>query len=1105
MTTKVELPIQIGDTKSIQEFLVTDLGQHQAILGHTWLEQHNPRIDWQQREIELSDIEIQALAHGNKATELAYAQDKKDERPLEEKVPKYLHHLMKVFQEEEKGEFPPSRPYDHKIILKDDFEPSISKVFPMTAEEEKLMDESIDEWLERGLITPSESPQAVGAFFIKKKDGKGRFCQNYPVVNNATVKDGYPLPRIGEIMDIAKDWKYFTVLDVKSGYNNIRIREGDEWKAAFITKRGIFEPKVMFFGLCNSPATFQRFMDDIYGRMLRERRAACYMDDVLTGGRTREECRRNTIEAVSILEQNHLHAKVKKCQFEEEKVSYLGMILTPGHIEMDPIKVAGIADWPTPTKVKDVQSFLGFANFYRKFIAGYAEIAKPLDNLKRKDQKWEWTKECDQAFNTLKQRFLSKPILQIPDKSKPFVLETDASKYASGAILLQEDSNGDLKPCGYISKGFNPAEQRYQIYDRELLAIIRALKTWRHYLEGPEITIRCDHKNLTYFKNPQFLTDRQARWQLYLSRFNYKLDYVPGKKLIQADVLSRRPDFMQNEEKIPETLLTQEVFVSPTEVSVENEDIRQRIQRLNETDDLVVQAVTAIQNGSVPPLKTALSDWKHHEGLLFYKGRLYVPDNLELRRDIVSQHHDLGSAGHPGQYGTRAAVARTYWWPSLGVFIRNYVMGCAQCQQNKVNTHPTLPPLMPIKADKDALPFSMVTMDFITDLPESHGYTALYVVVDHNLSKGIVLVPCTKTETAMSTAKLYHENVYRRFGLPRTMISDRGPQFASQVIQELYKRLGVNSRLSTAYHPQTDGQTERMNREIEVYLRIYCGAHPETWYEHLSDLEFSHNQRANANSGKTPFELIMGYNPTPIPSFTLTSKYPALEDRLRELRDIRQEALAAHEMARVRMAERITRSFVPFKKGDKVWLEAKNLKVGGAYRKLKVMREGPFEIEEVMGPLTYRLKLPRGWTIHPVFHAALLSPFRTTAVHGPAYAEPPPDVIDGENEWEPEAILRHRKRGRSMQYLVKWKEYPTSENSWETEDNLSNAEDLLNAYKRRLDLAAIQQQQQQNGNDNDSSLPHPHTRPHHWYNSYGQHLMAMARLRLAASTIQSMG
>jgi transposase InsO family protein len=253
----------------------------------------------------------------------------------------------------------------------------------------------------------------------------------------------------------------------------------------------------------------------------------------------------------------------------------------------------------------------------------------------------------------------------------------------------------------------------------------------------------------------------------------------------------------------------------------------------------------------------------------------------------------------------------------MAVFIRNYVDGCAICQQNKVNTHPTAPPLLPIRPDQEMLPFSNISMDFIMQLPDSEGYSALYVIVDY-LSKGIILIPCTKEEDALSTAKMYHDHVYKRFGLPKVMISDRGPQFASKVFQQLCERLGIDSRMSTAYHPQTDGQTERMNREIKAFLRIYCSSHPEEWAQHLGDLEFSHNQRVNLNSGKTPFEIIMGYNPDAIPTFSITSQFPALEDRLRQIRDTWKEALAAQEMARIYMTERYPSAHTPFRKGDKV-------------------------------------------------------------------------------------------------------------------------------------------------------------------------------------------
>lgn len=288
--------------------------------------------------------------------------------------------------------------------------------------------------------------------------------------------------------------------------------------------------------------------------------------------------------------------------------------------------------------------------------------------------------------------------------------------------------------------------------------------------------------------------------------------------MVQADALSRRADLMIGPDNSPEILLPADKFIETMNVTITDQGLEHCLRSIGAKDDLMMDAVAAIQNGKIPPLQSTLSDWHLHNGILWYKGRVYIPNDLDLRRDIVRCHHDLESAGHPGQYGTYLSVFRTYWWPRISTFIKNYVDGCALCQQNKINTHPTVPPLMPIKADQDALPFSTISMDFIMDLPESNGYTALYVVVDHNLSKGIILIPCTKEETSMTTAQLYHDHVYRRYGILRAMISDRGPQFASQVFQELCERLGIRSRLSTAYHPQTDGQTERMNREVEAYL-----------------------------------------------------------------------------------------------------------------------------------------------------------------------------------------------------------------------------------------------------------------------------------------------
>ena len=361
---------------------------------------------------------------------------------------------------------------------------------------------------------------------------------------------------------------------------------------------------------------------------------------------------------------------------------------------------------------------------------------------------------------------------------------------------------------------------------------------------------------------------------------------------------------------------------------------------------------------------------------------------------------------------------------------------------------------MPIAADKNSFPFSHVNMDFITDLPMSHGYDTLLLVIDHDCSKAIVLIPCEKTIDAIETAQLYFDNVYRRFGLPIRIISDRGPQFASKAFQELCKIVGIKSSMSTAYHPQTDGQAERTNQEIEVYLRIYCTGEPENWSQHIPNIEFAHNNRAHTVTKRTPFSLLMGYEPIALPLKYPKSNVPSVSQRLANLTVYRSEALAAHSVAAMVMKERTFRNFKPFSKGDKVWLDSKNLRIPGLSQKFKEKRDGPFRIKKVLSPLVYELDLSRTkWKIHPVFHAALLVRYTETEAYGPPHSNPPPDLIEGQEQYEVEAIRAHRGNGTRRRYLIKWKGYPTSGNSWEPESNLRNTQTILKAYKKLHQLA----------------------------------------------------
>lgn len=1036
------LTLRIGTHICPMQLLITKLGREDFILGLPWFKKANPQIDWTTGMITINKITM--------ATRLAQPKAPKEERPLHEIIPKEYHEFLSIFDEQKSQRLPPSRAYDHAINLKDRFIPRNFKPYPLSLPQQEKLDIFIDENLKHGYIRPSQSPMASPFFFVAKKDGLLRPCQDYRYLNNGTIKNAYPLPLIQDLLDKLHGSQFFTKLDIRWGYNNIRIKDGDQWKAAFTTPRGLFEPTVMFFGLCNSPATFQNFMNDIFRDEILKNHLLVYMDDILIHSRELSILIDRTLIALRILKKHDLYLKPSKCIFNVQRLEYLGLILSPDHIETDPAKIKGIADWPIPKNLRELRSFTGFTNFYRRFIPHYAEVTKPLDELKRKDVPFVWSPKCNHAFDSIKQKFLLKPILLMPNPHKPFILETDASKVATGAVLHQHDDDGFLKACGYLSQSFNPAERNYEIYDRELLAIIRGLTTWRHYLLGSPhpVTVWCDHQNLTYWREPRRLSPRQARWHLFLSQFDLHITHVPGKDLIQSDLLSRRADHVkQGEEDLNEVsiVLPDNLFLSALSLD-DTDKLTKHIISVTTNDPRVHDLLSKIKK-NIPPTRTVLSDWNETDGIIYFKTKIYIPDDDDLKKEILRLHHDIPIRAHPGIFNTYEQIRRTYYWPGMQKYVSDYVHGCAICQQMKINTHPTVPPYLPIAALPDALPFATVNMDFITDLPLSQEHDTLLVVVDHDLTKAIVLIPCDKTVDALTTAQLYFDNVYRRFGLPNRIISDRGPQFASRTFQELCKLTGIKSRMSTAYHPQTDGQAERTNQEIEAYLRIYCASHPENWTRHIPIIEFAHNNRVHSVTKRTPFELLMGYEPTTLPVHTPQSNIPSVAQRLALLTANRQEALAAHELARHFITERLTKDFQPFKLGDKVWLEARNLRTPGRPSKFKPKREGPFTIKEVLSPLAYRLKLPSQWRIHSVFHASLLTPYRTTDAHGPPFSQPPPDLIEGEQEFEVEAILAHRGTASRRQYLVKWLGYPTSDNSWEPPSNLSNSKEILDEYK----------------------------------------------------------
>ncbi|ESK81113.1 reverse transcriptase-rnase h-integrase, partial [Moniliophthora roreri MCA 2997] len=522
--------------------------------------------------------------------------------------------------------------------------------------------------------------------------------------------------------------------------------------------------------------------------------------------------------------------------------------------------------------------------------------------------------------------------------------------------------------------------------------------------------------------------------------------------MTQSDALSRRPDHIDNNENDNDNviMLPDKFFLRAMDVKLQN-DLIENLKG----ETLYDNAMRTILKEGPPPIKSALEDWTTHDGLLFYKNRCYVPNKGNLRREIVKTIHEAKGIGHLGQFNTLEQVSRDYWWPGMAKFIKMFVNGCAKCQESKSITNPNKPPLLPIEGEKDVLPFSKITMDLITDLPESGGYDTILVVVDHSSTKGVIFTPCNKTINAEQTATLLLNNVYKRFGLPNKIISDRDPQFATKVFQELGKQLGVKHMMSTAFHPQTDGESERVNQELEVFLQLFCSRQQDKWAELLPFAEFAHNNRTHSTMKKSPFYLMMGYNPRPLPTAFTKTMVPSVETRLSELKKLQEETYSLMELARRKMEGTTKRSFTPFTVGQKVWLEGRNLNFGYPSKKLAPKREGPFKIESVLGPVTYKLTIPEQWKVHPVFHPSLLSPYKRNEVHGRNFLKPPPDLIEGQEEHEIEAIIGHTPKRKPQRFLVSWKGYPSAENEWLWEKDFEHAKETLADYKKANKLRKI--------------------------------------------------
>ncbi|KAL0150648.1 hypothetical protein M9458_054065, partial [Cirrhinus mrigala] len=1008
ITEELELQTTSLHTEKLRLFTIHS-PNHPIILGLPWLEKHNPVISWTKKHILQWSPDCQDRCLKRVTRNCHHIQQDKPEEPPTDPLPPPYHDLREAFSKEKATQLPPHRPCDCAIELLLGTMPTRGRVFPLSQPETESMKQYIEEELAKGFIRPSTSPASAGFFFVKKKDGSLRPCIDYRSLNDITVKYRYPLPLVPSALEQLRSAKYFTKLDLRSVYNLIRIKEGDEWKTAFSTTTGHYEYLVMPFGLSNSPSIFQAFINEVFRDMLH-RHVIVYIDDILIFSENLETHINHVRSVLQRLIANKLYAKLPKCEFHQTKISFLGYVISAEGVTMDDHKVSSVVNWPKPHTVKDLQRFLGFANFYRRFIRNFSQIAASLTSMTRKGPKiLHWTPESNQAFQNLKERFTSAPILRHPDPEREFVVEVDASNCGVGAILSQRHgSPPKLFPCAYFSRKLTPAERNYDVGDLELLALKAALEEWRHWLEGAKepFLVLTDHRNLEYIRSAKRLNSRQARWSLFFARFNFRITCRPGSKNGKADALSRLYD-THLQATTPESIIPSTLIVAPIRW-----DIMTEITEAQATDPVPVEC---------PP------------------DRVYVPETLRPR--LLHWIHDTPSAGHPGITATLELTANRFWWSTLNKDVIQFVNQCSTCNITKTSHQRPAGLSQPLPIPQR--PWSHIAIDFITDLPSSNNYTTILTVIDR-FSKACRVIPLVKLPTAWEMAEVMMNQVFRFFGIPDDIVSDRRPQFTSRVWQAFCKHLNINVSLTSGYHPQSNGQVERLNQELTRFLRTYCHQNQHDWSQYVIWAEYAQNSLRKPATGLTPFQCILGYQPPLFPWSGEPTNLPAVDHWLRRSEETWNMAHVHLRRAVRRTTEQADRHRRPnpvYEPGQWAWLSTRDLRLRLPCKKLSPRYVGPFKIIKQITPVSYRLELPTNYRISPTFHVSLLKPAgdpegerdqdEVAANHAP------PLIINGEVAYQVHEILDSRRRGRVIQYLIDWEGYGPEERSW------VNSQDIL--------------------------------------------------------------
>lgn len=880
--------------------------------------------------------------------------------------------------------------------------------------ERQLIKEEINEMLEAKIIRPSSSPWSSPVILVNKPDGSIRFCTDFRALNKVTPHDPFPLPRIDDVFDRLAGSIYFTTIDLKSGYWQIELDEETIPKTAFSTPDGHYEYLRMPFGIKNAPAEFSRIMQQVLGHLPY---VQIYLDDITIHSKSFDEHLEHLKHVFKCLKEVDLKINYKKCNFAAKKITLLGHIVSASGIEADPSKVKAVKDMTPPTNVKELQRFLGMTGYYRKFIEGYAGIAQPLYHLLKKENTWFWEEEKEKAFQKLKDKLITSPILRLPDPLKPLKVYTDASGVALGAILAQVDDEGKEYVCHYESRLLKGPEIHYGISEKECLGIVWAIRKFRPYLYGTQFQVITDHSALKWLMSIKDPTGKLARWSVYLQGYDFEIIHRKGTSHLNVDILSRPTQI-----NIVSTRGNSKVNSDPYLCKELHDYLFHEQSRENRNDD---------KNKKI--YERLAQVYSVQDGKLYYKGKMkdsqkVVVPQPETRDGIVKRAHLLG---HFQKLATYNRIRQEYYWPTMKRDIEEAIDNCLPCARHS-NSREMAHELKSLTVTGL---FDRVGIDCTFGFPEtSEGYKGILVITEY-LSKYPYAVPI-KSKTAKEIAEHLLQYICL-FGPPKVILSDQGSEFVNQIVDELLKTSGVEHKVTSAYHPQTNGLTERFNQTLIKSIRKHAEKDTKSWDKWIPYVLLAYRTKVHASTGLTPYELIFGRQANTFSEreevIDLAMNEEAVEDSIFErskalrllIEKTRPQAMKNIEKAQERQQKsrnNESRLNDSLRIGSQVFI--KSLKMES---KLQPLYSGPFWVDSITKQGNYWLKTIEGKRLKNSYPVSRLK-LTNISQNGSS------------NIFEVEKILDHKIMNGRISYFVKWKGYEDDENTWEPEEHFNQTE-----------------------------------------------------------------